>query len=48
VNRWDLATWLAVTVLVLGSVAIFVWFAVDALRLYRRLGERRREGAPPG
>jgi hypothetical protein len=46
VNRWELATWVAVAVLVPGSVAIFVWFVADAVKLYHRFGARRRDGAP--
>jgi hypothetical protein len=29
------ATWAAIVVLVIGSLAIFAWFAVDALRWLR-------------
>ncbi|HEX6308464.1 MAG TPA: hypothetical protein VFZ69_09775 [Longimicrobiales bacterium] len=29
-------TWLAIGVLVVGSIAVFAWFLVDAARMFRR------------
>lgn len=34
-NPWALFTWLAIAVLVLGSMAVFVWFCRDLRRLVR-------------
>jgi hypothetical protein len=34
-NWIDVATWAAIVVLIVGSLAIFAWFAVDALRWLR-------------
>jgi hypothetical protein len=37
-TTWELYTWIAIVVLVVGSVGIFVWFLVDVRRLLRRRG----------
>ncbi len=39
---FDLATWAAIVILVLGSLAIFLWFLKDAGRVLRGEGK-----APP-
>jgi hypothetical protein len=33
---WQLATWVAVLCLIVGSIAVFAWFLRDALALLRR------------
>ena len=38
----EIGTWAAIVGLTVGSVAVFVWFLGDALRLFRR----RRAGRP--
>lgn len=43
-TKWEVYTWLAIGVLVVGSLAVFGWFLRDALRLYRRLGRGREVG----
>lgn len=35
-NGWAVATDLAIWTLILGSVAVFVWFLAEVLRLGRR------------
>lgn len=39
-SGWELGTWLAIGVLLVGSVAVFAWFAGDALRLLRKRTRR--------
>ena len=41
-SAWEIGTWAAIVGLTVGSVAVFVWFLSDALRLFRR----RRAGRP--
>ncbi|HEX6588543.1 MAG TPA: hypothetical protein VF039_05930 [Longimicrobiales bacterium] len=41
-SGWELGTRIAIAVLLVGSVAVFVWFIGDALRLFRT----RRPGKP--
>ncbi len=36
-------TWLAIGVLVLGSLAVFGWFLVEVGRMFRRKGPTGRE-----
>lgn len=43
-------TWLAIGVLVLGSLAVFGWFLVDVWRMWRRSGRvdvRSTDSQPP-
>lgn len=35
-SGWELGTWAAIGVLAVGSVAVFIWFLRDAIRLLRR------------
>lgn len=37
-SAWDLWTWVAIAVLVLGAPLIFIWFLVDAVRLISGTG----------
>ena len=30
---WTIATWASIVILALGSLAVFAWFLVDAVRL---------------
>jgi hypothetical protein len=53
-SAWELWTWVSIVILIGGSLAIFAWFLVDALRWLRRDGtaarhaERRpTDGEPP-
>ena len=34
-SAWTIATWASIVVLALGSLAVFAWFLVDAVRLLR-------------
>ncbi|MFH1764903.1 MAG: hypothetical protein ABIF09_11990 [Gemmatimonadota bacterium] len=43
---FDLATWTAVVILVLGSSAVFIWFLKDAGKILR--GDEGHEGTRPG
>lgn len=36
---WDLFTWLAIVVLIAGSLAVFVWFLRDVRRIVDELGD---------
>ena len=40
-SGWEIGTWIAIGVLFVGSVAVFLWFLGDALRLLRK--RRRRD-----
>jgi hypothetical protein len=42
-SRWELWTWLAIAVLIFGSIGAFIWFLRDAVRLFR--GELGAPGA---
>ncbi len=46
-STWEVATWLAIVTLVFGSLAVFVWFLVDAVR-WVRMDRARRRGATSG
>ena len=35
-SGWEIATWAAIGGLSVGSVAVFVWFLGDAVRLFKR------------
>lgn len=35
-SGWEIGTWIAIGVLAVGSVAVFLWFLNDAVRLLRR------------
>jgi hypothetical protein len=37
---WDAFTWLAIAILIFGSVAVFAWFLTEALRLLRQFQRR--------
>ncbi|HLU24401.1 MAG TPA: hypothetical protein VKZ58_01660 [Longimicrobiales bacterium] len=37
-THWDIISWISIAVLILGSIAIFVWFLFDAVKLVRALG----------
>jgi hypothetical protein len=41
-SGWELGTWISIGVLVFGSLAVFGWFLVDAVRWWRHHPERRR------
>lgn len=41
-SGWELGTWAAIACLTFGSVAVFVWFLGDAIRLFRRRRARKR------
>lgn len=43
-SAWTVATWASIVVLALGSLAVFAWFLVDAVKL---LKSRRRRDTPP-
>jgi heme exporter protein D len=46
-NAWAFWTWAAVVVLTFGSVAVFVWFLVDLVRIRREvLDDEREDGRP--
>ena len=34
-SGWELGTWLAIGVLIVGSIAVFAWFLRDAVRIIR-------------
>jgi hypothetical protein len=40
VSAWEIGTWLAVTILGPGAVAIFIFFLRDAKRIMREIKER--------
>jgi hypothetical protein len=40
-SGWEVATWLAIAVLVFGSLAVFAWFAVDVRAWLREQPARR-------
>ena len=40
-SGWEIGTWAAIAGLSFGSIAVFVWFLGDALKILRR----RRPGA---
>lgn len=44
-NRWEFWTWLAIFVLIFGSIGAFLWFLRDAVRLFR--GELGPTGSLP-
>ncbi len=35
-SAWEFWTWVAIAVLVFGSIAAFIWFLRDAVRLFRQ------------
>lgn len=35
-------TWVSVAVLIAGSLAVFTWFLVDVIRLFRKRGRTSR------
>ncbi|MFH1763853.1 MAG: hypothetical protein ABIF09_06650 [Gemmatimonadota bacterium] len=43
---FDLATWTAIVILVLGSSAVFIWFLKDAGQVLT--GEKGTSGPQPG
>jgi hypothetical protein len=45
-SRWEVWTWIAIAVLIFGSIGAFVWFLRDAVRLFR--GELREDGSETG
>jgi hypothetical protein len=44
-SRWEIWTWLAIAVLIFGSIGAFVWFLRDAVRLF---GGESRDGDAEG
>lgn len=34
-SRWEVWTWIAIAVLLFGSIGAFIWFLWDAVRLLR-------------
>ena len=40
-SGWELATWVSIVLLVFGSIAVFIWFLVDAVRWLRTHPDRR-------
>lgn len=44
-NVWSLWTWISIGILTFGSVAIFVWFLADILRIRREILEQERHDA---
>lgn len=45
---WAIGTWAAIFTLCVGSVAVFVWFLSDALRLLRKRRAASGGRAAPG
>jgi hypothetical protein len=35
-SGWEIGTWAAIICLSAGSIAVFVWFLGDAIRLFKR------------
>jgi hypothetical protein len=42
-NVWSLWTWVAIGVLIFGSLAVFAWFLRDLLRIRREILREERE-----
>ncbi|HEX6938636.1 MAG TPA: hypothetical protein VF158_04440 [Longimicrobiales bacterium] len=40
-NGWDVFTWVAIAVLIVGAVGVFAWFLRDAAKLFRDTDRRR-------
>lgn len=38
---WDFFTWVAIVVLIAGSLAVFIWFLRDVRKLVDDLGRER-------
>jgi hypothetical protein len=47
-SGWELATLASIAVLVLGSLAVFVWFLFDAVRWLREHPSRRKKRGDVG
>jgi hypothetical protein len=43
VSVWTFWTWVAIVVLTFGSIAVFVWFLRDLVRIRREVLEEERE-----
>jgi hypothetical protein len=35
-SGWEIGTWAAIVVLTVGSIAVFIWFLGDAIKLFRK------------
>lgn len=42
---WTFWTWVSIAVLTVGSVAVFLWFLRDLVRIRREILEEEREAA---
>jgi hypothetical protein len=41
-SAWSLWTWISIAILSVGSIAVFVWFLVDILRIRTEILEEER------
>jgi len=46
-NRWDLFTYVAVGILVVGSVVVFGYFLRDARQILKEMGGNKKRPDPP-
>jgi hypothetical protein len=40
-SGWELGTWAAIVGLTFGSIAVFLWFLGDAIKLFRQRRGRK-------
>jgi hypothetical protein len=41
---WELWTWVSIVVLTIGSMAVFLWFLLDLVRVRREVLDEEQEG----